>query len=208
PTVSWTASAGSITTGGLYTAPSEPPSGGTALVTATTSKGAQATVSIEILPAGSRILLAAGDATSTYSVGDQTGVGHEEAFQFTAKSTGTVEELEFRTNGGADTGLTGVSLGVFADNAGKPGEVLGRATVSGQPATNSWIKATGLSTAVVSGTKYWLVALPLGGGSDYLRYNVAAAVSAGTGNVESTTGGLTALTAESSWGTYNQGPLG
>lgn len=166
-----------------------------------------ATGSIEILPAGSRILLA-GDATSTYSVGDQTGAGHEEAFQFTAKSTGTVEELEFRTNGVADTGITGVSLGVFADNAGKPGEVLGRATVSGQPATNSWIKATGLSAAVVGGTKYWLVALPLGAGSDYLRYNVAAAVSAGTGNVESTTGGLTALTAESSWGTYNQGPLG
>src|SRR5207244_2826510 len=104
PTVTWKASAGSITTGGLYTAPSEPPPGGSALITATTSKGAQATVSIEVLAAGSKVLLA-GDATSTYSVSDQTEAGREEAFQFTAKSTGTIEELQLRTNATANTGI-------------------------------------------------------------------------------------------------------
>jgi hypothetical protein len=205
PTVSWKASAGSITSGGLYTAPSEPPPGGSAVITATTSKGAQATVSIEILPAGGALL--AGDATTSYSVAYQTHAGREAAFQFTAKSSGTVEELQFRTNGRADSGITGLSLGVFADNAGKPGEVLGRATtVTGQPPTSSWIKAGGLSVPVTSGTKYWLVALPLGEG--YLHYNVAAAVNAGTGSVKSTAGRLTTLTAESSWKTYNQGPVG
>jgi hypothetical protein len=35
-----------------------------------------------------------------------------------------------------------------------------------------------------------------------------AAVSGGTGNLESVTGGLGALTAESSWDTFNQGPVG
>src|SRR5205085_3919805 len=40
-----------ITSGGLYTAPSEVPAGGTATVTATTSKGAEAKRTIEILPA-------------------------------------------------------------------------------------------------------------------------------------------------------------
>src|SRR4029077_9917382 len=99
--------------------PAEPPSGGSAAITATTSKGAQATVSIEIVPASTRTLLA-GDATSTYSVNHKTRSGHEEAFQFTAKASGTVEELQFRTNATADTGLSGVSLGIFAENAGKP----------------------------------------------------------------------------------------
>jgi Bacterial Ig domain/Lysyl oxidase len=207
PTVTWKASAGSITTGGLYTAPSEPPAGGKAVVSATTSKGASDQRSIEILAAATKGLLA-GDATTTYSVGDQTTSGREEAFQFTAKSTGTVEELQFRTNATANTGVTGITIGVFADSAGKPGAVLGRSTVSGQPATSSWIKATGLSTAVVSATKYWLVVLPLGPSGTRLHFNAAAGVSGGTGNVESTVGGLTTMTAEASWETYNQGPVG
>jgi hypothetical protein len=167
-----------------------------------------ATVSIEIIPAASKPLLA-GDATATYSVADQTQGGREESFQFTAKSSGTVQELQFRTNASANTGITGLDLGIFADNAGKPGEVLGRATpVSGQPGTNSWIKAGGLSVPVVSGTKYWLMLLPLGESSKLLHYNVAAAFNVGTGNLESVAGGLTALTAEPSWETYNQGPVG
>jgi hypothetical protein len=167
-----------------------------------------ASVSIEIVPAGSKVLLA-GDATATYGVADQTQGGREESFQFTAKSSGTVEELQFRTNGTANTGVTGLDLGVFADNAGKPGEGLGRAAmVSGQPGTNSWIKASGLSAAVVSGTKYWLMLLPLGESSKLFHYNVAAGFNAGTGNLESVAGGLTALTAEPSWETYNQGPVG
>ncbi|MFI5005321.1 MAG: lysyl oxidase family protein [Solirubrobacterales bacterium] len=204
PTVTWKASAGSITTGGLYTAPAEPPAGGTAVVTATSSKGAHDQRTIEITPA--RVLLA-GDATSTYTVGDQTTAGREEAFQFTAASSGTVEEMQFRTNAVANTGVTGVVLGVFADSAGKPGEVLGQATASGEPAVNAWIKATGLRAAVVSATKYWLVVLPLGEGTKKLHYNVAVTVG-GAGNVESKAGGLASLTAQASWETYNQGPVG
>src|SRR6185437_8158150 len=52
----------------------------------------------------------------------------------------------------------------------------------------------------------WLIALPLGTGS--IHYNAAASFTAGTGNVESITGGLTSATEESSWETYNQGPVG
>ncbi|HTR72265.1 MAG TPA: lysyl oxidase family protein [Solirubrobacteraceae bacterium] len=51
PTVTWSAGAGSIAPGGLYTAPSEPPRGGTATIAAVTSKGARAQVSISIRPA-------------------------------------------------------------------------------------------------------------------------------------------------------------
>jgi cell division septation protein DedD len=207
PTVTWSTTAGSITTGGLFTAPAEVPAGGSATVTATSSKGAKAQRTIEITPVAPSKSLLAGDATSTYPVGDQTAGGREEAFQFTAKSSGTVEELQFRTNATANGGVTGLSLGVFAENAGKPGEVLGKATVSGQPATSSWIKASGLSVPVTSATKYWLVALPLGASSSFLHYNVAVG-SGGTGNLESNATGLTALTPEPTWATFNQGPVG
>ncbi len=206
PVVTWGASAGSVTSEGRFTAPSEVPAGGTATVTATTSKGAKAEKTIEITPAAGSKGLLVGDATASYSVSDQTGAGREEAFQFTAKSTGTVEELLFRTNATANTGVTGVVLAVFAENGGVPGVVLGSATVSGAPAVSSWIKATGLSVPVTAGTKYWLIALPLGSG--FLHYNVSKGVSAGTGNVETMAAGLTKATAETSWATFNQGPVG
>jgi Bacterial Ig domain/Lysyl oxidase len=151
--------------------------------------------------------LLAGDSTPTYSVPDHTAWGHEEAFQFTAKAWGTAEELWFRTNGVPNTGITGLGLGVFADNAGKPGELLGTGTVSGEPETNSWIMARGLSVPVVNGTKYWLAALPFGEGSAQLNFNAAAPLLGGTGNLESVKGRLTELTPESSWTTFNQGPV-
>src|SRR5581483_8438961 len=112
----------------------------------------------------------------------------------------------FRTDGTANTGVTGLVLAVFADASGKPGEVLGSGSVSGTPAVSSWVKVGGLSVPVVAGTSYWLVALPLGKG--FLHYDAATAVSGGTGNVESVATGLAKATAESSWETYGQGPVG
>jgi hypothetical protein len=50
PAVVWEASAGSITAGGLYTAPSEPPPGATALVSARGENGATDQRTIAILP--------------------------------------------------------------------------------------------------------------------------------------------------------------
>jgi hypothetical protein len=205
PEVSWSATGGSITTAGKFTAPAEVPAGGSVTVTATTSKGAAGSKTIEVTPAAGSKGLLAGDATATYAVSDQTTAGREEAFQFTAKSSGTVEELLFRTNATANTGVTGLVLAVFAEGAGKPGEVLARGTASGTPATSSWITVSGLSAAVTAGTKYWLVALPVGSGK--LHFN-AAVSSGGAGNAESTAGGLANATAESAWETYNQGPVG
>jgi hypothetical protein len=151
--------------------------------------------------------LVIGDATTSYSVADQTSVGREETFQFTAKATGKVEELQLRTNGTANTGVSSVVLGVFAEKAGKPGEVLGQGTASGEPATNSWVKVTGLSISATSGTKYWLAVLPLGTSGKQLHFNVSVG-SGGSGNVESVASGLTSLKAEEAWETYNQGPVG
>jgi hypothetical protein len=66
PEVTWSASAGSITTAGKYTAPAEPPAGGSVTVTATTSKGASAQKSIEVTPVGGTKGLLAGDSSATY----------------------------------------------------------------------------------------------------------------------------------------------
>ena len=147
-----------------------------------------------------------GDPTATYSVAEGTPAGHEEAFQFIAKSTGTVEELQFQTNGTANTGITGVDLGIFAEGAGKPGKVLGQARASGEPAISSWIKATGVSVPVVAGTKYWLVALPLG--SNELHFNTAVG-SGGVVSGEALPGALLSeLTEEGNWKAFDQGPVG
>jgi len=166
-----------------------------------------ATVSIEVIAPSAKALLA-GDSTPGYLVEDQTTSGREEAFQFTAKSWGTVEELWFRTNGSPNTGVTGLRLGIFSDNAGKPGELLGKATVAGEPETSSWIRAGGFSTPVLGGVRYWLVALPTGSSGTALHFNAAAAVGMGTSNLESMAAGLTELTPEASWTTENQGPVG
>jgi hypothetical protein len=205
--VTWMASAGAITSAGRYTAPPEPPEGGSVTVTATSSKGAQGQRTIEITPPGRALV---GDGTSSYQVEDQTKVGREEAFLFTAKSTGTVEELQFLTNSVPNTGLTGVVMGLFSDVNGEPGKVLGSATAPGEPATNSWIKATGISADVVAGNEYWLVVLPLGQSPDELHFNANTAQGGGTGNVESKATGLSGATEESAsaWETYNQGPVG
>lgn len=48
--VEWSASAGTITSGGLYTAPSTPPAGGSVTITASSANGAQDQVMIAILP--------------------------------------------------------------------------------------------------------------------------------------------------------------
>jgi hypothetical protein len=172
-----------------------------------------ATVSIEVSkaaespPPGGGEALLLGDPSTSYAVGDQTAGGREESFQFTAKASGTVEELQIRTNGTANSGITGLVLAVFAEGAGKPGAVLGQGSITGQPATNSWIKVSGLSIGVAAGTKYWLVALPQGPSSAALHYNAAIA-SGGTGNLESVAAGLQSATPESAWEVFNQGPVG
>ena len=176
----------------------------TTSMTSTTTVTSQTTTTSTASPVKGLLV---GNETSTYSVADDVAVGREEGFQFTAKASGKIEELEFRTASAANTGITGVDLGVFAESSGKPGEVLGQGKVSGQPATSSWIKVTGLSINVSSGTKYWLVVLPLGESTKELHYNEAVR-SGGTGMAEDSVGGLTSMTAESSWTAYSQGPVG
>ncbi len=139
-------------------------------------------------------------------VADQTGVGREEAYEYTASATGTVNELTLRTDATANTGVTGVVLALFSNKESKPYEVLAQKNVSGEPKTSSWITATGLSVKVTSGTKYWLVELPLGeAGHGYLLHFDSHGAS-GTADYESKTEGLKEATKESEWVSYGEGP--
>jgi hypothetical protein len=59
---------------------------------------------------------------------------------FTTTATGTVDTLEFRTNGIANAGVTSVVLGIYADNGRTPtttSAAIGQGTASGQPAIRS-----------------------------------------------------------------------
>lgn len=150
-------------------------------------------------------VLLLGDATTTYATADQTSVGREEGFQFVAKKTGVIEELQFRTNGTANTGITSLILGIAADSAGKPGAILGQGTAAGEPAASTWIKVTGLSINVTAGTTYWLISLPQGTAGKQVHYNAANAAG---GNVESKASGLTKIEPETEWETFNEGPIG
>jgi 3-hydroxymyristoyl/3-hydroxydecanoyl-(acyl carrier protein) dehydratase len=89
--------------------------------------------------------------------------GQQIAWQVEATESFTVAELELHGTSEAWTGVTSVKLGIFADNAGAPGALLGQATFAGTPGTNTWIAVSGLSVPVVAGTKYWLGAVPIGG---------------------------------------------
>lgn len=149
--------------------------------------------------------LLVGNATTTFSVADQTTSEREEFFQFTAAETGTLQKLLFRTNGTANTGVTSLRMGVFSEGASLPSTLLGEAVFTGTPGINSWIETTGLSIAITGGTKYWLAILPIGG---TVHYNAAVA-SGGTGNVESVSGAkFTKLEKAASYEGFNQGPVG
>ena len=94
-------------------------------------------------------------------------------------------------------GVTGLKLGIFADSAGKPGEVLGQASFTGEPPTSSWIKASGLSTAVVRRDE--VLARGAAAGCEHDRGSTTTSLPAVRrhGQLESVAGGLSTLTGRS-----------
>ena len=102
-----------------------------------------------------------GKDTQATGAADNTGGGDAIAQPYVCSSSGTVDTLHFFETTAADSGMANVELGIFADNAGVPGTLLGSGTVAGSPPANAWVDcpitaASGQSLAIVSGTKYWL----------------------------------------------------
>jgi hypothetical protein len=81
--------------------------------------------------------------------------------RFQAVASGTVSTLGLITGTTACT-CTSVVLGIYEDNAGKPGNILGQAIVARTPGKNELITVA-VSIPVIAGTKYWLAVLPIGG---------------------------------------------
>lgn len=97
-----------------------------------------------------------GNSTNPSGVSDNAGGGFPVASQFTCTTSGTVDTIQYFNTTIADTGITGVWLGIFTDSSNQPGTLLGQAQFSGRPAANTWITATGLSVSVTASTVYWL----------------------------------------------------
>ncbi len=110
-----------------------------------------------------------GNSETSFATAEATAAKVATAFAFTGAETGLLEELRFRTNGTANTGVTSVRLGVFSDEGGTPGNVIQEGVVSGAPGTNSWIIVAGLTIPILKNATYWLAVLSLGGP---LHYNV------------------------------------
>ncbi len=154
-------------------------------------------------------VLLIGDESTAYAVADSTTNSRTEFFQFTALQTGIVEELEFRTNGTANTEVTSLVMGICSDSGGLPSAALGQGTAAGEPATSSWIKVTGLSIPITAATVYWLAVLPIGVAAKKLSFNAATALGAGTGNVETKASGFTKIETDGTgYDVFNQGPCG
>lgn len=167
-------------------------------------------------------VLLAGDATASYPEADSLSTNsvatYQAAWQFPVLHSGIVQELRFRTNATANTGLTGLRLGAYSDDADAPANLLGYGTFSGQPGVDSWIAVTGLSIPVFAGEKVWLAVLPLGTGlSDQrIHYNTAVASGGSIGTDAPSTGGGTTAPLLSPWPPFDpdnddaldNGPLG
>lgn len=124
------------------------------------------------------------------------------AFRFQAAHSGTGEVMKFHTPPGVASTCTSVRVGVCADLAGEPGALIGsEALLTSSLAKETSFEVPGLSSALVSGTFYWLVLLPLGGN---LRLK---ANEVGKGTSASYIGSKSVTIAASTWPTSSgQGP--
>ena len=173
-------------------------------------RGAAHAILLAFLVAGIALIgSAASQATSVMLLGDQTvepkadnnPAGVAEAFQTTAATTGSVAKLTVYV----DTGSTATSLtaGLYTDNAGHPGTLLGQGTLNA-PASGAWNDISVPGLPVTAGASYWITLLSPSGTINFRD----RCCGAGTPSESSSQRTLTTL--PSSWTTgktYKDGPL-
>jgi hypothetical protein len=110
-------------------------------------------------------------ATSILLLGDQTvepkadsnPAGAAEAFQTTATTTGTVATLTVYVDSSSTS--TSAIAGLYTDNAGHPGALLGQGTLT-SPTRGAWNVIAMPAVSVTAGAKYWIALLgPAGSGT-------------------------------------------
>ena len=149
--VTWTATGGTVSTNGLYTAPG---TAGAYTVTATsaadTAKSASATVTVTT--AGSVLL---GDPNVETQVGS-IPVAQAEAFQATANASGTMQSLVVYLD--STSTVSQLVVGLYADASGHPGALLSQGS-STMPVAGAWNPILVPAASLAAGTPYWIAIL-------------------------------------------------
>jgi hypothetical protein len=158
--VSWSATAGSVSSSGLFTAPS---AASATPVTITATSQADTTKSASI-----RLQIGSAQAPGTMLLGHSTleplvnGIsgGTAEGYQITASDNGSLSTLSVYVD--ATTTATNLFVGLYSDNNGHPGSRLtgGNSTAFQKAAWNNILVSP---VNVAAGTKYWFVLLGTGG---------------------------------------------
>ncbi len=115
--------------------------------------------------------------TSTVEpVADSDSAGNAEAFSAIASSSTTVNTLHVYADGGST-----LVAGLYADNSGQPGTLLGQGSVA---VTQGWNAVPlGADISLVSGAKYWLVVLGIGGDFSFQDANGGVSYSSSQSNL-------------------------
>ena len=130
---------------------------------------------------------------------DSNSVGSAEAFQTTASATGTLSTLNFYVDTGSTA--TTIVIGLYADNAGNPGGLLTQGTLSS--VAGGWESASVAPVSVLTGAKYWIAVVGLGGTVRFRDRSSGPCISEAD-----SAGNLTTLPAKWSPGTkYTDCPL-
>jgi len=158
--VSWSATAGTVSTSGLFTAPAvsaTTPVKVTATSQADTSKTASVTLQIGAAQAAGAMLL--GHSTLEARV-NGLYAGMAEAYQTTASSAGNLTTLSVYVDSASTA--TNLFVGLYTDNSGHPGTRLtgGNSTTFQKAA---WNTISVPPVSVAAGSKFWFVLLGTGG---------------------------------------------
>ena len=91
---------------------------------------------------------------------DSNSAGSAEAFPFTGTTTGSAQSITVYVDSHSRAGT--LIAGLYSDHNGHPGALLASGTKT-SPASAAWNTVSIASTAVTSGTKYWVTLLGKGG---------------------------------------------
>src|SRR5262245_4119409 len=133
---------------------------------------------------------------------DSNAAGQAEAFNSTATASGTVVSLSIYVDAGSTA--TKLTVGLYADSAGKPGTLLTQGSLN-SPLAGAWNTVTVPTVQVTSGATYWIAILAPAGSGGTLKFRDQ---SAGSRSETSASKTLTSL--PSTWATgtvYLDSPL-
>jgi hypothetical protein len=143
-----------------------------------------------------------GDQTIEAKV-DQNSAGVAEAFQATASASGSLTKLTLYVDAGSTA--TRILVGVYSDNGGNPGTLLGSGSIT-TIANGAWNDIPLSGGSVNGGAKYWIAILAPTG---TIKYRDRCCGGGGTTPSQTNSvRNLSALPATWSVGTrYNDAPL-